>query len=646
MTGFGETKTDPDIITERFIDSICERLANNKPIRRRLSRNGRIHIDRKLPFLCVYRIPPGWNDKGTRRLVLGEASYLIASGDRKFYPSLASLLSRVARTLSSEFGAFLIIEIWSSRNGSNEPNSELERLKPSFRIFTRGLKLGLLWSTIESLEAGLNAVRILKKPATVDVIYSRSEHPPNLHPLLSKLQAEEIGCKIIGIEVKPFYRNMKTGETYPLVLQTLHHGLARALKQAFFDFTRTNTTRRPKHYHAMGRRAVVKAVRDVDHQLANISNSFDFLLQVTPINSEQAWSVFRRKKYGREPIFYYRPRPFDPGILKRKLYSIRIERVEDPTLAQLFKEKRAELDRQISMIADRGTKRFLFGSMQLYGVVDDQLSKFANIILNHIPPRSREKSSGQIIDPEYFAKYANEEIAYYREIYPGFQAQAQIRDDISSGLMVSKGNLLIGSKTRIHSSRVEALLQHEIGTHLVTYYNGKAQPFEQLYTGLSGYEELQEGLAVISEYLVNGLSKPRLRTLAGRVIAVKCLVEGATFVETFRKLGKDYGFEQRNSFIITLRVYRGGGLTKDAVYLRGLKSLLNYIKLGGELDPLFVGKIAANHISIVEELQYRKVLKPVPLKPRYFNDPRTYERLERLRGGLSILDLIDRRNNR
>jgi uncharacterized protein (TIGR02421 family) len=209
--------------------------------------------------------------------------------------------------------------------------------------------------------------------------------------------------------------------------------------------------------------------------------------------------------------------------------------------------------------------------------------------------------------------------------------------------MVSRGHLLVGSKTGIPPSRVEALIQHEIGTHLLTYYNGKAQPFHQLYTGLPGYEELQEGLAVISEYLVGGLSKPRLRILAGRVMAVRFLVEGATFVDTFKKLYIDYGFEQRTAFIITLRVYRGGGLTKDAIYLRGLKNLLDYLKLGGELEPLFVGKISADHVPIIEELQYRKVLKSAPLRPRYLTDPKASERLERLRGGLSLLDLIERR---
>ena len=630
------------IITDRFINSICERLASNKPIRRRLPQKGRIHIDRQLPFLCVYRIPSGWNDRGTRRLVLGEASYLIAPGEQSYHRSLSKLIWNVINTLSSQFGAFLVVEIWSSSNNFNG-KSQLERLKPASRIFTREHRAGSLSTTIESLEKGLKRIRILRESAAVEVIHGEKAHPPSLKPLMDRTKATKTGCKVIGLEIRPVYRNRKSGMIYPLVLQNLHHGIARALKEAFFDFTRTHTTRRPKHYHVLGRRAVVKAVIEVDHKLTEVSNAFDFLLQVTPTNSEQAWSAFKNKKFEREPQFYYRPRPFDPALLKRKLYSIRIERVEDPTLGHLFKSKMAELDRQITMINDRGTRRFLHGSMQLYGGTETELIKFANIILNRIPPRSRERSSGSILDAEEFTKYASLEIEYYRGIYPDFAAKVQIRDDISPGLMVSQGNLLVGSKTSIHPSRVDALIQHEIGTHLVTYYNGKAQPFHQLYTGLPGYEELQEGLAVISEYLVGGLSKPRLRILAGRVIAVKSLVEGSTFVDTFKKLHIEYGFEQRTAFIITLRVYRGGGLTKDAIYLRGLKNLLDYLKLGGEFEPLFIGKISADHVPIIEELQYRKVLRSAPLRPRYLTDPKASERLERLRGGLSLLDLIERR---
>ena len=209
--------------------------------------------------------------------------------------------------------------------------------------------------------------------------------------------------------------------------------------------------------------------------------------------------------------------------------------------------------------------------------------------------------------------------------------------------MVSQGNLLIGKGVKIPASRVEALLQHEIGTHVLTYFNGKAQPFQQLYSGLAGYEELQEGLAVLAEYLVGGLSKPRLRLLAGRVIAARCLIDGASFVDTFRTLTKTYGFKLYTAFVITVRTYRGGGLTKDAVYLRGLAGVLKYISRGGMLEPLFVGKIAATHIPIIQELQVRQVLRPVPLYPRYLSNPKTAEKIERLRQGSSVLGLVERR---
>ncbi len=130
----------------------------------------------------------------------------------------------------------------------------------------------------------------------------------------------------------------------------------------------------------------------------------------------------------------------------------------------------------------------------------------------------------------------------------------------------------------ISPDRSEALLAHEVGTHLVTYYNGREQPFQQLYSGLAGYEELQEGLAVLSEYLVGGLSRARMRQLAGRVVAVRLLTDGATFVDTFRTLDQDWGFAQPMAYQITMRVFRGGGLTKDAVYLRGLQSILRYVQ--------------------------------------------------------------------
>ena len=84
-------------------------------------------------------------------------------------------------------------------------------------------------------------------------------------------------------------------------------------------------------------------------------------------------------------------------------------------------------------------------------------------------------------------------------------------------------------------------------------------------------DALQEGLAVLAEYLVVGLSRPRLRLLAGRVVAVRYLLDGASFVDTFRELSLTHGFANPVAFTIAVRTFRSGGFTKDAVYLRGLR---------------------------------------------------------------------------
>lgn len=278
----------------------------------------------------------------------------------------------------------------------------------------------------------------------------------------------------------------------------------------------------------------------------------------------------------------------------------------------------------------------------MFGGVSNKLMGIAEEILEALPPHSREDSRQENMNAAEFAERAKQEIKYYRRIDPSMTADVQIRSD-TVGLMVSRGNLIISRNVEIPGSRVEALIQHEVGTHIVTYFNGRSQPFRQLYCGLAGYEELQEGLAVLAEYLAGGFSRPRLRLLAGRVAAVKCLTEGASFVDTFRTLNRGYGFNQRTAFTITARVYRSGGLTKDAVYLRGLVRILEYLEHGGEVDPLFVGKIASEHVPVIRELQWRKVLYIVPFRPRYLDLPGTSEKLNKLQNGYRVLDLIDRR---
>ena len=615
---------------DKFIASITKSLRENSWVRRKLPGWGRLHIDRRLPFVCVYRRPVQRADPGTKSLLLGEASYLLASGEPDQYAHLSRLVQEIARVQGAAFGAFLVLEIWAEEAPSAEP--------PTFHIVAPVHDTPVL--LLEVLENNLLGVRINETAPRVAVDYQQQCAPPGLPPLLCPEDEGGVECLLLGLGVPPLYRDPSTGTLFPFELEQLRHDLGRALKKTFYTFSHQYTRHRPAHYHELGRHAMTPVVQETDTALAEISSDFDILLHVTPVNVAAAWSAFSKGRFARPPEFHYRPRPLQPAHLKRRLYEIPLERIEDPTLATIFAAKREELDRQITLIADRGTRRFFYGSQQIFGEVDEQLLHQARQLLQQLPSMRRDVPGAASLDATAFAVHARRELDRYRQQYPGFSARLEVREDVS-GLMVSRGNLLIGADVRVPAGRVAAALAHEVGTHVLTWHNGGHQPFRQLQVGLAGYEALQEGLAVLSEYLVGGLGANRLRLLAGRVIAVHCLSGGADFIETFRELNRSCEFAEYTAFLVAMRVFRGGGFTKDAVYLRGLLELLDYLGDGGEFEPLLLGKIAMEHLPLIKELQWRRVLESAPLRPHYLEMDGVKERLARLRQQSSLLALTE-----
>jgi uncharacterized protein (TIGR02421 family) len=615
-------------ISEELEDLIIKRLKEGKRIRRFLPGKGILHIDRQLPFLYVYRFTEDHNRKLSSRLVETEASYLLIP--EHLTDDIKPLVVKIVKTLSEKFNAFLLFEVWVSPYLEEDNNDY-----PKFKIY--GPKESLP-ATLKTLKDALLEINISNKPVDVEVVSTHERHPENMHSFLTDEELRELNCLNIGLEVFPFYVNSETGTFYPVLFRLFRSKLSIVFKKTVFDFVRIQTPFKYTSYHMFGRQAVLKAVWQADDDLVEISDSFKFLLLVTPLNTTEAWHNFRENKFEMPPIFLYRLLPVDPEILKRRLYNIPVEKIDDPTLSYLFRDKRQEIDRMLTMLSDRETKRFMYGSLQLFGGVSNSLLKLAEGVLAAFPEAGEMEK--KIISPEKFAEKAKLEIEFLKEQFSGVHAEVEIRKDIT-GLMVSDGNLLVGKDTFIARDRVEALIQHEVGTHILTYYNGKAQPLKQLYSGVAGYEELQEGLAVLSEYLVGGLNEERLRTLAARVVAIHLMIDGAEFIDVFRLLKEKYNFSPYSSFSITTRVFRSGGFTKDAVYLRGLVSLLEYLKEGNSIEPLLIGKIRQDYIPFMQELIYRKVLKPVPIKPRYLNDPRVKPKIEKLKKGLTVYNLLE-----
>jgi uncharacterized protein (TIGR02421 family) len=372
----------------------------------------------------------------------------------------------------------------------------------------------------------------------------------------------------------------------------------------------------------------------IDRELADIALGYRFLLDVTPVNLIDA----RRRFFddGTPPEFRYRPLEDDVDVVASRLAKVDPHAVEDATLSHLLQAKHREVGLQIEMLRCRGSTDFLPLSTELYGAVSPLLLATAEQLLDEIvtPPPDGE----QPVDAVKFAQLAEAELDRYRQGFPDLDVHVEVRDDGSS-VMVANGDLLIASTARFPASRVVALLQHEIGTHVVTFVNGTHQPLRLLAAGSAGYEETQEGLAVLAEHLVGGLTAARLRQLAARAVAVHQMVDGASFSDVQRALTA-YGVPRVPAFSIAARVFRSGGLTKDAVYLRGLSDLLAHLNAGGSLDVLWLGKMALADAPLVEQLTSRGVLHEPVLRPRYLDDPAAQARLRQAGAVKAMVDLI------
>ena len=368
----------------------------------------------------------------------------------------------------------------------------------------------------------------------------------------------------------------------------------------------------------------------LDLALAEIAGQLPLLSLVTPINVPEARTAFIA---GEEPIFLYRELP-DLGAIAAQLEAVDPSSAGDPTVAHMAEGLVKELRLRLELLRNRNTEQAFFVAVELFGHVEDQTLAIAEQILR-VP--AQKETAELVLNAEEFAAVAGEEIARYRATYPELAAKVHL-SDTRPGILVEAGDLYIGIRTRVASVDVPGLLAHEVGTHVLTFANGRDQPLQMLSLGLAGYDELQEALGVLGEHLTAGIAPSRLRTLASRVKAAHLRSRGASFRETHEEL-VGLGFTRREAFTTVMRAYRGGGTTKDAIYLRGLMRLLDHLRTGVDLASLYVGKISFEAIPLVADLTARGVLGPPPLRPVFLDEIGAQEKVAAIKNGVQLIDL-------
>ncbi len=367
----------------------------------------------------------------------------------------------------------------------------------------------------------------------------------------------------------------------------------------------------------------------LDREISQICGLIPLLRLLTPINVSEAKERFLA---GQEPDFEYRPLP-DLSEIESRINSISSEDAGDSVIAHMVEGLMKDLRLRLEMLRSRDTDGFFLVSVEMFGHVEEATYVLAREIL----AKTTKPPQGETIGAEEFAGHAREELTHYRNEFPELHAEVKV-SETTSGLMVETGDLYIGAETRIATNRVEPLIQHEVGTHIVTFENGRSQPLHMLSLGLAGYDELQEALGVLAEHLAAGLPSSRLRVLAYRVVAAHLRSQDSSFRDTYDEL-KKLGCATGIAFSTTMRAYRSGGMTKDAIYLRGLVRLLDHLKSGTDLGLLFYGKISFESISLVSDLVDRGVLSRPPLTPRFLTFSGAADRLKKIQTGLDVLEL-------
>ncbi|MCL6261010.1 flavohemoglobin expression-modulating QEGLA motif protein [Aquiflexum sp. TKW24L] len=607
-----------DKIDPTQIASICESFEKGEFISVDLPNGGKLVIDQKLPFICVYRFidTPEFY---LASLVRTQGAFLIVRADL----DVKNLLKRLIEVAITDFKTFMILEIWN--NDNPESSQHIEICYPGKKTT----------ATVDALEKGFSEFKRHLPGLQIILKESAHRHPETFGPMIALDFLKKTGTLLLGIAFPTIFRDIENRLEFPIFYRQMSRKFAGVIKLAAYEFVRVQSDNKFEHYLSLGKTRLDSLTRSADKEISQISEKLDFILRVTPVNSTEEWKKFRDNKFTKPPNFTYRLISLDPEIEKRKLFNISLENVDHPTLAFLLRDKRLELEKQLIMLEERGTKKFLHTSRSVFGEVNEVVRNCAISLLNN--GLANEQPENKTVNAVDFAQYADQELDKYRPFFPHLNLRVKIKDNVN-GLIVSGPELSIGKNLTISASRMEALIQHEVGTHLLTYCNGHLQPLGLMYSGFAGYEQTQEGLAVLSEYLVGGLDINRLKVLAARVMAVDSLIQGADFIETFNLLLKEYGFKPKTAFMVSMRVHRGGGYTKDSIYLKGLIQVLDFIQKGGDLSLLFGGKFALEHLPLIEELTHVRILKK-PMLPSYLDSEESKLRLERIKAGMSLDNL-------
>jgi uncharacterized protein (TIGR02421 family) len=295
-----------------------------------------------------------------------------------------------------------------------------------------------------------------------------------------------------------------------------------------------------------------------------------------------------------------------PELQERHSLTLKPDRTG---LGRLFQKKIDELMQKLSLLEARGTHGFFGLAESLYGKLTPELEADAKQILN----TPHQIHSGR-------KKFSTEEIQHILEEvlcdYGLAKWRVHLKSELVSDVAAGKRNaLFIREGVSFNRVRLDRIIAHEIETHILTAENGKYQPFRLFARGFANYLETQEGLAIYAQEC-----QTKCLPLSAHRVSYLTLAVSAACRSSFRNvydMMRAFGFSEEKSFRMALRAKRGlgdteqvGAFTKDIIYLQGYRRIEKFVKDGGDLKKLYVGKVALEDVPFIASI-------PGIVAPRY-----------------------------
>lgn len=542
----------------------------------------------RAPENCIY--DEAWGKPVWQTPLTDEERAVSLAKHSCYYRILACLID----TLESQFGLCLLYDVHSYNY------QRIDRDVPVFNLGTRQVNTRRWRKEIDSLVGKLRNIELPNINITAEV----NDVFQGMGYQASFVKSHFTNTLIMPLEVKKVFMDEARGESFPLVIDKLRAEMKNVLTEhAAETILRRTKVKKLTGSHVLASK-LPREVLKLDRQLFSIARGVNTLSYINPLNIKQEKRRFLHRPYDYQLNFTYRQLDLDPFKFREQLYRLPVEDIRDADIQAMYRKVIDQLAVRIDLLTSIGSDEFLYNSLRYYGQPDQNDIANANFILH----------ACEYSEPEEETISAQEAIQAFKQAADEYGVKCKIAGSkqLIARAMVSGRTIKVNQTAKFNRKDLDALIHHELGVHLVTSANADMQPLKVLKLGLPGNTHTQEGLAILCEHLSGSFPLHRLKTLALRVVAVDMMVKGESFNETFHVLKHDYGISSDQAFTITARAYRGGGFTKDYLYLKGLKDAL-HAYANEDLTSLFIGKTGFEFKPLLDELITREILK----KPAY-----------------------------